>query len=83
MKQTIKNSIKKVYSQACVYHIILQGKITLALLDSIDDMQIRENGKGEINLIGWLPDQSALIGLLNHLNEIRYGILSVKALMNE
>ncbi|ULQ51169.1 hypothetical protein [Flavihumibacter fluvii] len=44
-------------------------------------MQIRqEHGKDIISLVGQLPDQSALLGLLNTLNDIRFEILSVEML---
>lgn len=72
-----------VYAQACIYHIVLTGSINTTLLTYVDDMQIREDRQGRINLIGWLPDQTALIGLLNNLNSIKYGILSVKILSKE
>ena len=64
-----------------IYQIRLSGKITQSLIDYIDDMQIRqEYGQDTISLVGWLPDQSALLGLLNTLNDIHYEILSVNTL---
>ncbi|WP_439185897.1 hypothetical protein, partial [Carboxylicivirga taeanensis] len=83
MKETTKQTTIKVYSQACVYHIVLQGRITSTLLNSVADMQVRDTGNGEISLIGCLPDQSALIGLLHHLHELRCGIVSLKAQIQE
>ncbi|MCA6078952.1 hypothetical protein [Fulvivirga sedimenti] len=63
-----------------VYQIRLAGKITPILINYIDDMQIRQEiGQDTISLVGWLPDQSALLGLLNALNDIHYEILSVNA----
>ncbi|MEQ8303109.1 MAG: hypothetical protein RIB47_06935 [Cyclobacteriaceae bacterium] len=64
-----------------IYQIRISGKITQSLIDYIDDMQIRqEYGQDTISLVGWLPDQSALLGLLNTLNDIHYEILSVNTL---
>ena len=83
MSDLVTSNLIKVYSQACVYHITLQGRITPTLLHYLDDLQVREGEDGEINVIGWLPDQSALIGLLQSLNNIRYGILSIKAIIDK
>ncbi|MBN3522038.1 hypothetical protein JYB62_18685 [Algoriphagus lutimaris] len=67
--------------KSSVYQIKISGKVTSTLLAIVDDIQIqRQPGKDEINLIGCFPDQSALLGLLNALNEIRYEILSVRIL---
>ena len=64
-----------------VYQIRISGKISPSLINYIDDMQIRqEYGQDTISLVGWLPDQSALLGLLNTLNDIHYEILSVNTL---
>jgi len=67
-----------------VYQIRLAGKISPSLINYIDDMQIRqEYGQDIISLVGWLPDQSALLGLLNALNDIHYEILSVNAVYTQ
>lgn len=64
-----------------IYHILIKGKITATLMHIADDMQVRrEDEEDLINLIGYFPDQSALLGLLNALNDIRYEILSVRIL---
>ncbi|NER11626.1 hypothetical protein SAMN06265375_1032 [Muriicola jejuensis] len=62
-----------------IYQIRVTGELNTTLLNAVDDMQLRqENGQNSIALVGWLPDQSALLGLLYRLNEIRYEILSVE-----
>ena len=62
---------------------IEKGKITDILIHSVDDMQVRQDDSTEaVSLVGWLPDQSALLGLLNTLNDIRYAIISVRILTN-
>lgn len=64
-----------------IYHILIKGKITATLMHIADDMQVRQEDEEDlINLIGYFPDQSALLGLLNALNDIRYEILSVRIL---
>jgi len=83
MKEKIIISKKTIPDEAAIYQIQVKGKISDILLHSVDDMQLRqENGDETISLIGWLPDQSALLGLLNTLNDIRYGIVSVRILAN-
>jgi hypothetical protein len=73
------------FDEAAIYQIQVKGKITDILIRSVDDMQLRQENENEdeiISLIGWLPDQSALLGLLNTLNDIRYAIISVRILTN-
>jgi hypothetical protein len=67
-----------------IYQILVMGEITGSLLHVVDDMQIRlQSEEGIVSLVGWLPDQSALIGLLNALNNIRQKIVSVRILSND
>lgn len=74
---------KYISDEAAIYQIQLKGTITDTLIHSVDDMQLRQENEDEIiSLIGWLPDQSSLIGLLNTLNDIRYTIVSVRILTN-
>jgi hypothetical protein len=71
------------FDEAAIYQIQVKGKITDTLIGMTDDMQLRQDVEQEtISLIGWLPDQSALLGLLNNLNDIRYDIISVRILTN-
>jgi len=74
---------KTISDEAAIYQIQVKGKITDILIHSVDDMQVRQDDNAEaVSLIGWLPDQSALLGLLNTLNDIRYEIVSVRILIN-
>lgn len=67
--------------QNTIYQIRVKGKITSSLINIVDDMQIRQEAEADtLSLIGWLPDQAALLGLLNGLDEIHYEILSVNLL---
>ena len=76
-------SEKTIPDEAAIYQIQVKGKITDILIHSVDDMQIRQDDNREaVSLVGWLPDQSALLGLLNTLNDIRYEIISVRVLTN-
>jgi hypothetical protein len=83
MDKKILTSEKSISDEAAIYQIQVKGKITDILIRSVDDMQVRQELNSEIvSVIGWLPDQSALLGLLNALNDIRYGIISVRILTN-
>jgi len=83
MKEKIIISKKTIPDEAAIYQIQVKGKITDILIHSVDDMQVRQDDNAEaVSLIGWLPDQSALLGLLNTLNDIRYEIVSVRILIN-
>ena len=68
-----------------IYHIIIKGKITATLRHVVENMQIRQDEEQEdvVNLVGYLPDQSALLGLLNALDDIRHEILSVRILSTD
>lgn len=81
MKPEIHKTHKIFNDDAAIYQIRLKGKITPSLIDAVDDMQIRqENEKDLVSLVGWLPDQAALLGLLNSLYDIHYELLSVNTL---
>jgi hypothetical protein len=83
MLEQLSNHGTTSLNEAAIYQIQLKGKITDTLIHSVDDMQLRQEDEDEIiSLIGWLPDQSALLGLLNTLNDIRYAIISVRILTN-
>ncbi len=83
MNDKIIMSEKSISDEAAIYQIQVKGKITDILIKMTDDMQLRQDVEQEtISLVGWLPDQSALLGLLNTLNDIRYEIISVRILPN-
>jgi len=80
-RNDLLNSWKTLSDEDSIYQIKISGKINSALLGIVDNMQIQKHPeKDVINLIGGFPDQSALLGLLNALNDIRYEILSVRIL---
>lgn len=84
MNQQKLEPTKTAIDSAAIYQIRLNGKISSSLIKVVDDMQIRQEAEGDIvNLIGWLPDQTALIGLLNALNDIHQQIISVQILKIE
>ena len=67
------------YTTEAMYHIVIRGEVTDSLIHIVDSLQMRREALDDmISLIGWLPDQSSLIGLLNGLNNIRQEIISVR-----
>jgi hypothetical protein len=80
-RNDLLDSWKTLSDKDSIYQIKISGNINSALLAIVDNMQIQKHPeKNVINLIGGFPDQSALLGLLNALNDIRYEILSVRIL---
>ncbi|WP_205619648.1 hypothetical protein [Eudoraea adriatica] len=65
---------------ASIYHIIIKGKITASLRHVGRNMQIRQEEENVIDIIGCLPNQSALLNLLSELINIRQEIISVQIL---
>lgn len=66
-----------------VYRIRVQGRVPLDWGSRMMGMNITtDDGQGAVRttLVGRLPDQAALSGLLNTLYESRYPVLSVECL---
>jgi hypothetical protein len=60
-----------------VFQIEVTGKINMSIIHFMDDIGFRlDNEQSESIFIGWLPDQTALLGLLagltDHHCEIKY-----------
>jgi len=69
---------KSAYRGEAIFHIMIRGEVTDSLIRLADSMQMRrETEEDMISLIGCLPDQSSLMGLLNGLDNIRQEIISV------
>jgi hypothetical protein len=70
--------------EPAVYRISIQGILDKSWADYYGGMLIEHEGDPErykmTILTGRLPDQSALIGVLNSLHDIGYPILSVEYL---
>jgi len=81
LKDELTDFWKIVPNECSVYQIKISGEVTSSLLALAGDMQIQKHpAKDEINLIGCFQDQSALLGILNALNDIRHDIVSVRML---
>ncbi len=66
-----------------IYHIQFLGSPSQTLMDNLGSFQIkfRTNANQKFtDLIGNLPDQVALIGVLRALHELHYAITSVKVI---
>ena len=66
-----------------VYRIRIQGAIPIGWSSHLMGMNITTSGQdtnGNSTLVGRLPDQAALAGVLNTLYEKQFPVLSVKCL---
>jgi hypothetical protein len=70
--------------EPAVYRIMIQGILDKHLSDYYSGMTIKHGGDPKHDalsiLLGRLPDQCALIGVLNSLHDVGYPILSVEYL---
>lgn len=69
-----------------VYRIYVRGRITASWRDCFDDIAISTtsapDGTVATTLEGVLPDQAAVVGIINSLHDLRLAILSVECLGN-
>jgi hypothetical protein len=73
------------YDRAGIYAIHIDGKLEITWEDRLGGMTMMtveedENGRPVTILKGCLPDQAALLGVLNTLYNMRYPILFVRYL---
>jgi hypothetical protein len=65
-----------------MYRIRIKGYLNGSWSDRLGGMEIkvieRAEGAPETILVGWLPDQAALCGVLNALYNLRLTLLSVE-----
>jgi len=71
---------------AIICRICVQGRITPNWRDRFEDMSIAtavaSDGTVITILQGVLPDQAALVGIINGLHDLRLAVLSVECLAN-
>jgi hypothetical protein len=64
------------------YHIRVKGHLDASWSDRLGGMEIKTieqpGGTPETSLVGWLPDQAALCGVLNALYGLHFSLLSVE-----
>ena len=67
-----------------IYRIHVRGRLDASWSDRVGGMQITEtrgsDGQAETILVGHLPDQAALSGILNSLYELHLPVLSAECL---
>lgn len=61
-----------------IYHILLRGLLDHELACWFPELEFDENKDGNTLLIGDLPDQSALLGVLFRAHNLNLQILSVE-----
>lgn len=57
--------------------IRIKGHLAAEWADRLDDAVITHEAKGEAVITGQLPDQAALLGLLNRLHGLNLTIISI------
>ena len=62
------------------FEIVVKGRIGATLLPSLDDLDVRAEGPDSTSLRGWLPDQSAVHGVLRRLDQLGVEVLSLRRL---
>jgi len=64
-------------SDCCLIEIRVKGQLNDQWRDWFEDMDLRFLENGEMILSGAIPDQAALMGILNKLNRLNLTLLSV------
>ncbi len=68
------------------YKICVRGRITHSWLDRFEDMAITSNVEADgtvvTTLVGELPDQAALVGVINSLHDLRLAVLCIVGMEN-
>ena len=64
-------------SGCCLIEIRFRGQLSDQWRDWFENMEIGYLENGEMTLIGAIPDQAALMGILNKLNRLNLTLLSV------
>ena len=64
-------------SGCCFMEIRVKGQLNIEWSDWFENMDLRSLENGEMILSGAIPDQAALMGILNKLNRLNLTLLSV------
>ena len=71
-----------VFGSPATYRVRVRGVLDNSWSDRLGGMEItfiaRATGPPETVLVGWLPDQAALCGVLNALYDLHLSLLSVE-----
>ena len=63
-----------------VYEVIIQGHLASRRFQQFEDLAVTHQPNGETRLVGSMPDQAALYGLLNWLRDLGASLISVRRL---
>lgn len=63
--------------------IVVKGHVDVDWASWLEGVNVTHTAKGETSFAGWLPDQSALYGLLNRLSDLGLQLISVSARLAE
>jgi hypothetical protein len=64
------------------YEIRIEGHLALRRFQQFEGLVVTHHPSGETRLVGSIPDQAALYGLLNWLRDLGASLVSVKRLEN-
>jgi len=64
-------------SNYCLIEIRVKGQLSCEWRDWFENLELKLLENGEMILTGTIPDQAALIGVLNKLNRLNLTLLSV------
>ena len=65
-----------------VYEIKVEGHLAPCRFRGFEGLAVTHHPNGETVLVGAIPDQSALYGLLNWLHDLGASLISVRRLEN-
>jgi hypothetical protein len=63
-----------------IYEIRIEGHLAPRRFQQFEDLKVTHQPNGETHLVGPIPDQAALYGLLNWLRDLGAALVSVKRL---
>jgi hypothetical protein len=66
--------------ESAVYEIVIQGHLAPHRLQQFESLAVTHQPSGETRLVGSMPDQAALYGLLNWLRDLGAPLISVRRL---
>ncbi len=63
--------------------ILVKGHVDVDWANWLEGVDVSHTARGETSFAGWLPDQSALYGLLNRLSDLGLQLISISARLTE
>jgi len=66
--------------ESAVYEIMIEGHLAPHRVQQFEGLEVTHQSNGETSITGPIPDQSALLGLLNWLHDLGAVLVSVRRL---